>query len=52
MTEEFGNASSTDHVWGDRANEAVKQAARQVATLVGASPKEIIWTSGATEALT
>jgi cysteine desulfurase len=51
MTEEFGNASSIDHEWGDRAEEAVKQAAKQVANLVGASSREIIWTSGATESI-
>ncbi|MCY7273806.1 MAG: cysteine desulfurase, partial [Phormidesmis sp. CAN_BIN44] len=51
MTEEFGNASSADHEWGDRAEAAVKQAARHVADLVGASPREIIWTSGATESI-
>lgn len=51
MTEEFGNASSTDHEWGDRAEAAVKQAAKYVADLVGASPREIIWTSGATESI-
>jgi len=51
MIEEFGNASSTDHEYGDRADEAVKQAAKQVADLVGASPREIIWTSGATESI-
>lgn len=51
MTREFGNASSTDHEWGDRADAAVKQAARQVATLVGASPRDVIWTSGATESI-
>jgi cysteine desulfurase len=51
MTEEFGNASSTDHAWGDRAEAAIKQAAKQVADLIGASPKEIIWTSGATESI-
>jgi cysteine desulfurase len=34
MIEEFGNASSVDHSWGDRAEEAVKQAAKQVAELV------------------
>ena len=51
MTEEFGNASSVDHSWGDRAEDAVKQAAKQVAELVGASPREIIWTSGATESI-
>lgn len=51
MTEEFGNASSTDHEWGDRAEAAVKQAAKHVANLIGASPREIIWTSGATESI-
>jgi cysteine desulfurase len=51
MTEEFGNASSVDHSWGDRAEKAVKQAAKQVAELVGASPREIVWTSGATESI-
>jgi cysteine desulfurase len=51
MTEEFGNVSSVDHSWGDRAEEAVKQAAEYVAQLVGASPKQIIWTSAATESI-
>jgi cysteine desulfurase len=51
MVEEFGNASSTDHEWGDRAEAAVKQAAKQVADLVGATPREIVWTSGATESI-
>jgi len=51
MTEEFGNASSTDHEWGDRAEAAIKQAAQQVADLIGASPREIVWTSGATESI-
>ncbi|MBD2069788.1 cysteine desulfurase [Leptolyngbya sp. FACHB-671] len=51
MTEEFGNASSTDHEWGDRAETSVKQAAKQVADLIGASPREIVWTSGATESI-
>jgi cysteine desulfurase len=51
MTEEFGNASSTDHEWGDRAEQAVKKASHQVADLVGASHREIIWTSGATESI-
>jgi cysteine desulfurase len=50
-TEEFGNASSTDHEYGDRAEEAVKQASKQVASLIGSSPREIIWTSGATESI-
>lgn len=51
MTEEFGNASSVDHEYGDRAESAVKQAAKHVADLVGASPREIVWTSGATEGI-
>ncbi|KAM3100086.1 cysteine desulfurase family protein [Phormidesmis sp. 146-12] len=51
MTEGFGNASSTDHEYGDRAESAINQAAQQVADLVEASPKEIIWTSGATESI-
>jgi cysteine desulfurase len=51
MMEDFGNASSIDHAWGDRAEEAVKQAAKQVAELAGASPREIVWTSGATESI-
>ncbi len=51
MTEEFGNASSTDHAWGDRAEAAIQQAAQQVADLIGASPREIVWTSGATESI-
>ncbi|HAG80535.1 MAG TPA: aminotransferase [Cyanobacteria bacterium UBA12227] len=51
MTEEFGNASSVDHSWGDRAEEAIKQAAKQVAELVRGSPREIVWTSGATESI-
>ncbi|MBS0015896.1 MAG: cysteine desulfurase [Arthrospira sp. SH-MAG29] len=51
MTTEFGNASSIDHIYGDRAQKALSKAARQVAELVGASPKEIIFTSGATESI-
>jgi cysteine desulfurase len=51
MTIEFGNASSIDHNYGDHAEIAVSQAARQVAELVGASPKEVTFTSGATESI-
>jgi cysteine desulfurase len=51
MTEEFGNASSTDHEYGDRAEAAIKQAATHVATLINATSREIIWTSGATESI-
>lgn len=39
------------HEYGDRAESAVKQAAKHLANLVGASPREIIWTSGATESI-
>ncbi len=51
MSTEFGNASSTDHVYGDRAAKAVSKARSQVAELVGASPREVIFTSGATESI-
>ncbi|MGB3135472.1 MAG: cysteine desulfurase family protein [Nodosilinea sp.] len=51
MTTDFGNASSIDHEWGDRAEAAVKQATRYVADVVGATPRDIIFTSGATESL-
>lgn len=51
MTNVFGNASSSDHVYGDTADIAVKQAAKQIADLVGALPREVIFTSGATESI-
>jgi cysteine desulfurase len=51
MTKEFGNASSIDHEWGDQAEFVVKQSAKSLADLIGASPKEILWTSGATESI-
>lgn len=51
LVEGFGNVSSRDHTFGDRAAAAVDRAAREVATLVGASPAEVVFTSGATEAL-
>ncbi len=51
MMKDFGNASSTEHEWGDRSAAAIKQAAKHVAELTGSSPREIIWTSGATESI-
>ena len=49
FTEEFGNPASRQHPFGWRAQEAVERARSQVAALIGASAKEIFFTSGATE---
>ena len=51
MTTAFGNASSIDHTYGDEAEAAVSQAATHLAELVGASSKQVIFTSGATESI-
>ena len=49
LTEFFGNAASRSHAFGWKAEEAVEEARGHVAALLNADPKEIVWTSGATE---
>ncbi|MFC2506576.1 MAG: aminotransferase class V-fold PLP-dependent enzyme, partial [Kingella sp. (in: b-proteobacteria)] len=49
LTEEFGNPASSSHAYGWAAEEAVENARAEVAKLINADAKEIIWTSGATE---
>jgi cysteine desulfurase len=51
LGQNFGNPASRSHAYGWAAEEAVEEAREQVAALVGCDPKEIVWTSGATESI-
>ncbi len=51
LREHFGNPASRSHAWGWEAEEAVENARSQVAALINCDPKELVWTSGATESI-